>query len=132
MAAFPYTDLVMVFALLVYIWTIFKVGGARVAFNVPAPATDGPPEFLRTWRVQMNTLEQLIIFLPSLWLFATGWGDLLAAIIGVFWPIGRIIYARGYIAAPEKRSLGFMISFFASVILLLGGLAGTLRNMLGW
>lgn len=132
MAAFPYTDLVMVFALLVYVWTVFKMGGARAAYKVPAPAMDGPPEFLRAARVQMNTLEQIVLFLPSLWLFATGWGDFLAAIIGVFWPIGRIIYARGYLAAPEKRSVGFMISFLASVVLLLGGLAGTLRNMLGW
>jgi glutathione S-transferase len=131
MQRFPYTELVTVLALLVYVWTSFKVGGARAKYQVPAPATDGPPEFQRVFRVQMNTLEQIVFFLPSLWLFATAWGDPIAAIVGVFWPIGRVIYARAYCAAPEKRSLGFMITFFPSVILLLGGLIGVIRNMLG-
>jgi glutathione S-transferase len=131
MQRFPYTELVMVLALLVYVWFAFKVGGARAKYQVPAPATDGPPEFQRIFRVQMNTLEQLAWFLPSLWLFATAWGDLAAGIVGIFWPIGRILFARGYYAAAEKRSLGFGISFFTSAILLLGGLIGVVRNMLG-
>ena len=130
MQRYPYTDLVMVFALLVYLWTAFKVGGARGKYQVPAPATDGPPEFQRIYRVHMNTLEQIVIFLPSLWLFATAWGDIKAAIIGLFWPIGRIVFALGYIAAAEKRSVGFGITFFASIILLLGGLVGTIMNMM--
>src|SRR5262245_54994057 len=117
MAAFPYTELVMGLALLVYFWTSIKVGGARAAFKVPAPATDGPPEFQRVFRVQMNTLEQLVLFVPALWLFATCWGDLYAAIAGVVWPIGRIVYARGYYAAAEKRSLGFLIAFLSTAVL---------------
>jgi glutathione S-transferase len=131
MQRFPYTELVMVLALLVYYWTTFKVGSARGAHKVPAPSTDGPPEFQRIFRVQMNTLEQLILYLPSLWLFATSWGDLPAAVVGLFWPFGRILYARGYYAAAEKRSFGFLVTFLTTVVLLLGGLAGVIRNMLG-
>src|SRR5262249_26159334 len=122
MQRFPYTDLVMVAALLVYVWTLFQVGRARAAHKIAAPATDGPPDFQRVYRVQMNTLEQLVWFLPSLWLFASAWGDLWAAAVGVFWPFGRIIFALAYYKAAEKRSLGFLITFFASAILLLGGL----------
>ncbi|TAK99688.1 MAG: MAPEG family protein [Rhodospirillaceae bacterium] len=130
MQTYPYTDLVMVLAILFYIWTAMKVGGARGTYKVPAPATDGPPEFQRIFRIQMNTLEQIVWFLPALWLFASAWGDIYAAAIGIFWPIGRILFARGYLVAAEKRGLGFGITFFTSAILLLGGLAGTIRNML--
>jgi len=130
MQRYPYTDLVMVAALLVYIWTAFKVTWARSRHQVVAPATDGPPEFQRIFRVQVNTLEQMILFLPSLWLFASAWGDFKAAFIGIFWPIGRVIYAIGYTAAAEKRGPGFGIAFLVSVILLLGGLVGTIMNMM--
>jgi glutathione S-transferase len=126
---FPYSSLVTALAVLVYVLASFKVGSARGKFNVAAPAIDGPPEFQRIFRVHMNTLEQLVFFIPALWLFATAWGDMLAAIIGIFWPIGRILYARGYIAAPEKRAMGFGISFLPSAILLLGGLVGIVRRL---
>lgn len=131
MQRFPYTELVMVLALLVYLWMAFKVGAARGKYQVPAPATDGPPEFQRVFRAHMNTLEQLVLYLPALWLFATAWGDLPAAIVGVFWPIGRVLYATGYFAAAEKRRLGFGVTFFSMIILLLGGLVGVIRNLLG-
>jgi len=121
---FAYSAVVTLLALLVYLSFLFKVGGARAKYNVPAPATDGPPEFQRIYRVQMNTLEQLIWFLPSLWLFAMAWGDPLAAAIGVFWPIGRVVFARGYYVAAEKRSAGFGITFLSSAILLLGAIVG--------
>jgi glutathione S-transferase len=131
MYRYPYTELVMILALLVYLWTIIKVGSARGAHKIPAPAMDGPPEFQRVIRVQMNTVEQLVLFLPALWLFATSWGDMYAAILGVLWPIGRLLYARGYYAQAEKRGPGFLISFFTSAVLLLGGLIGITMTMLG-
>src|SRR6266849_4697258 len=121
MQRYPYTEIVMVLALLVYLWTAFRVGGARSKYHVAAPATDGPPEFQRVFRVHMNSLEQIVVFLPALWLFATAWGDLYAAIIAMFWPVGRIVFALGYYAAPEKRGPGFGITILCSLILLLGG-----------
>ncbi len=127
---FAYTALVTVLSLLVYLSFLFKVGGARVKYNTPAPATDGPPEFQRIFRVQMNTVEQLVWFLPSLWLFAVAWGDPIAAAIGVFWPIGRLVFARGYYVAPEKRSAGFGISFLSAAILLLGAIVGVVMALI--
>ena len=127
---YPYTELVTGLSLLVYFWTIGVAGKARGTHKVMAPSTDGPPEYRRAYRAQMNTLEQLAFFLPALWLFAVGWGDMYAAMIGVFWPIGRIIYVRSYLANPEKRAPGMIIGFFAALILLLGGIAGTITSML--
>jgi glutathione S-transferase len=121
---FPYCAAVTAFALVVYWFVTFAVGKARATHNVPAPAMDGPPEFQRAYRVQANMVEQMVFFLPSLWLFANAWGDILAAVIGVFWPIGRILYARGYYIAADKRGPGFLISMLASIILLIGGIVG--------
>ena len=126
---YPYTALVIVLALLVYIWMSMRVGAARGKYSVHAPNVDGPPEFRRIFRAHMNTLEQLVVFLPAIVLFASAWGDMLAAIIGIFWPLGRIVFALGYYKAPEKRGPGFGISFLAAIILLLGGVAGVVMRL---
>lgn len=109
-------------ALLVYVWMIFRIGGARKASGVQAPAMTGDPVLERHIRVQANTLEWLVIFLPSLWLYAIYWSDLAAAILGVVWIIGRIVYALGYVADPGKRGVGFAIQGLATAILLFGAL----------
>jgi len=129
-ASFPFTSIVLILSLVIYIWMSFKVGGARGKYNVPAPATEGPPEFARIYRAHMNTLEQLAVFVPALVLFASAWGDTIAAIIGVFWPIGRVFYALSYYKAPEKRGPGFGISFLSAMVLLLGGLIGAIMQIL--
>ncbi len=126
---FPWTTLVAVAALVVYVWLSMWVGKVRGKYGVAAPAEDGPPEFRRIFRAHMNTLEQIVLFLPALALFAIAWGDQLAAIIGAFWPLGRIAYALGYAKAPEKRGPGFGLSFLSASILLLGALAGAVMTL---
>ena len=100
------------------------VGRARVRHKVDAPATVGPPEFERYYRVHYNTLEQLIIVLPSMWIFGYFVHTGIAAALGVVFMIGRILYLRGYVAAPETRGRGFVIGILATSILCLGGLIG--------
>jgi uncharacterized membrane protein YecN with MAPEG domain len=82
----------------------------------------GDPVLERHIRVQANTLEWLAIFLPSLWLFAIYWSDLVATIAGAVWIVGRIIYALGYVADPKKREVGFAIQALATAVLLFGAL----------
>jgi glutathione S-transferase len=130
LASFPFTAIVTALALIVYVWVSLKVGAARAKFGVKAPSIDGPPDFQRVFRVQQNTLEQLALFVPALWLFAGFWGDLWAAVIGVFWPVGRVVYALAYYQAAEKRGAGFGLTFLPSVILVLGGLAGAVMAAL--
>jgi glutathione S-transferase len=113
----------------VFVFAI-QVGQARVKHGVNAPATSGPPEFERVFRVHENTVEQLIIFVPSLWLFATYWRADVAAALGVVFIIGRQIYRSAYIGDPAKRSAGFSIGAIAMTILLLGGLVGAVMAML--
>jgi glutathione S-transferase len=119
---YHYTALVTCLAILFYFFTSFRVGKARVTFNVPAPATTGNPDFERLFRVQMHTLEWMPIFLPSLWLYAIYISDPVAAGLGVVWIVGRIVFMIGYAKAAEKRGPGFAIQALACGILLLGSL----------
>ena len=115
-----YTALITVLSVLFYAYTGVQVGGARRKFGVAAPATTGNPDFERAFRVQMNTLEWMPIFLPLLWLFAIYVGDLWAAALGVVWIAGRILYMRGYSEAADKRGPGFGVQAIACGALLVG------------
>ena len=124
-------SLITALALFVYIWTAFNVGRARGKYGIRAPATSGQADFDRVYRVQMNTLEQIVFFLPSLWLFGAYVSPLWGAFLGVIWLIGRILYAWGYYRATERRGLGFMVAFLASLALLLGGIFGIVLTLAG-
>lgn len=114
--------IVTLLSLLTYVWMIARVARVRARSGIAPPAMTGDPALERHIRVQANTLEWLPIFLPSLWLFAIYWSDLVAAILGVIWILGRIAYALGYAAAPEKREVGFVIQALAAGVLLFGAL----------
>ena len=109
-------------ALLTYFWTSIRVAQARHKYAVAPPAITGAPEFERTYRVQLNTLEWLPLFLPSLWLFAWYWNGKLAAAIGVVWILARIYYAIAYVNDPAKRGPGFGLQSLATAVLLFGAL----------
>jgi len=115
-----WTALVTLLSLLVYFWMSLQVGRARGKCGIHPPAMTGDQLMERAIRVQSNTLEWLPIFLPSLWLFALYWNDMVAAGLGVVWIIGRFLYSTGYMTDPAKRSTGFLIQFLACGILLLG------------
>lgn len=102
--------LVTLLAVLWYSIVGINVGRARTKYKVPAPATTGNPAFERAFRVQMNELEQLVAFMPSMWIYATLGNPRWAAIAGAVWLVGRVIYAIGYWSEAGKRHTGFMIS----------------------
>ena len=124
------TAIVTLLALLAYVWMGVRVGGARRTSGIAAPAMSGDPMLERYLRVQGNTLEWLPIFLGSLWLFAQYWGDLPAAVLGLVWIVGRILYAVGYSAAADKRELGFMVQMVATAVLLFGALGKAVLSLL--
>jgi glutathione S-transferase len=90
----------------------------------------GPEPFERALRVQQNTLEQLVFFLPSLWLAALFNDASIASVLGLVWVGGRLAYTVGYLQAAEKRGPGFGISFLSSAALLVMAAAGALRAAL--
>jgi glutathione S-transferase len=116
----PLVALVTVVALMLFAWQGLRVGSARSRFGVEAPATTGHPDFERHFRVHANTLEGLMLFLPSLWLFAIFLNDWIAAALGAVWIVGRIVYTIGYAQQASRRGLGFSIQALAGMALLLG------------
>jgi glutathione S-transferase len=116
------TALVTLLAVLVYFYSSILVSRARGKFGVKLPAISGNPDFERVVRAQMNTLEWLPIFLPSLWLFAIYIGDEVAAVLGLVWIAGRILYMTGYSEAANKRGRGFAVQAGAAILLCLGAL----------
>jgi glutathione S-transferase len=122
-----YVNIVTILAVLQFIVFGFKVGSARERFGVKAPATAGNEIFERYFRVQQNTLEQLVAFLPGIYLFGHYWNPLWAAGLGVVYLIGREIYSMGYVKDPAKRGAGFGVSALPVVVLLVGALIGAIR-----
>jgi glutathione S-transferase len=124
---YPYASLATLAALVVYIATFVEVGRARRQYGVDAPATDGPIEFQIRMRVQTNTLEQIVIALPAIWLCAFWVGDIWAGVGGGVWALGRAAYARGYYKAPKSRALGFVVAFMAAMAMLAAAAIAIIR-----
>ena len=125
--AFP--ALVSALALLLYVAVFVTAGRARARYEIKAPAVTGAPEFERAFRVQQNTLEQLVWFIPALWLFSLYASPLWAGIIGLVWIAGRAYYAVSYYRDPETRGPGFLIGFGSAAVLLVGALIGIVAKL---
>jgi glutathione S-transferase len=125
-----YVLLVIVLALLQFVLFGFAVGRARGKYGIHAPAVSGNEHFERYFRVHMNTLEQLIVFLPAVWLFAQFVSPLWAAGLGGVYLLGRMLFFLSYVKDPKSRGLGFALSSLPSMIMLVGVLVEAVR-MLG-
>ena len=123
-----YTALVTLLAVAFYFFISTRVAAAHVKFGVKLPATAGNPDFERVYRVQMNTLEWMPIFLVPLWLCAITLSDIGAAVLGLVWIAGRALYFTGYSQAVEKRLPGFLIQTSACLLLFVGALAGIIMR----
>lgn len=125
-----YVYFVIVLALIEYMVLGGIVGHARGKHGVRAPDCVGPDDFNRKFRVHQNTLEALVIFLPAIWICGRYLSPTIAAVLGLVWIVGRAMYARSYIKAPESRGPGAAICGFMNIFLVLGGLVGLVRQML--
>jgi glutathione S-transferase len=111
---------ILVLALLQYIAFAMLVGGARGKYGVKAPAITGNETFERYFRVQQNTLELLVVFVPAIWLFGQSVSSLWAVLLGCVYLVGRVVYFKSYVADPAKRSAGFGLSFLPIAVMLIG------------
>lgn len=121
-----YVDIVAVFAVLQFVFFSVLVGRARGKYGVHAPAVTGHALFERAYRIQMNTLEQVVVFLPALFLAANYWSNAVVGGVGLVYLVGRFVYWQAYMAAPERRAVGFALSVLPSLGLLLAALVGAI------
>lgn len=130
MVPHPYSALATLIALAVFFLTIAMVSRARTRYGVAAPAATGNEEFERRFRVQMNTLEQLVLMLPTLWLCAIWFNELLAGAGGLVWSIGRVIYLVSYLRDPRSRAFGMMLTIFPTAVMGIAAAISIIRFLL--
>jgi glutathione S-transferase len=124
-----YIAIVTVVALLQYVFFAAAVGRARGQYGVKAPAVTGHEVFERYFRVQMNTLELLVVLVPSLWLFGHYVSPLWGAALGAVYIVGRVLYFSSYVRDPAKRELGFALSVLPALALAIGALVGAIARL---
>jgi glutathione S-transferase len=127
----PYVELVAILAVIQYLAFLMLTGRARGQSGLKAPAMTGHDGFERMYRVQMNTLETLVAFLPALFLAGRYWPEYVVAGLGAVYLIGRMVYWRSYVNNPSTRSLGFALSFFPTVALVLLTVIGIVMALAG-
>jgi glutathione S-transferase len=125
-----YVELITVLSLLQFLYFGILVSRARTRYGVKAPAVSGDATFERYYRVQVNTLELLVIFLPAMWMASSHIAPLWIAALGAVYLVGRFLYLSGYVQAPEKRSLGFGLSALPILILLGVDLIGSVLRLI--
>ncbi len=131
MIPMKYTALVTITAVVFTFILSCRVGKMRAKLGVDAPLSTGSSEFERAFRIHMNTVEQLVLFVPLLWLSTSVLGDLLAAGIGSIWIVGRVIYANAYLRNPANRRPGMIVTLMSTGVLMLATLWGIFIDLLG-
>ena len=122
--------IVIALALIEYAICSMLVGKARGTYGIDAPAISGNPIFERYYRVHQNTMEALISFIPGMVLFAHYVSADVAAGLGALFLIGRVLYLRAYVADPKSRTLGFVLGYIPTQLLVIGGLIGAVMQLL--
>ena len=125
-----YTAIVTLLALMQFMLFSIQVGAMRVKHGVNAPAISGHPEFERMFRVQQNTMEQLVAFVPALWIYAYLVNPLWGAGIGLLFIIGRFVYRAAYLKDPASRSNGFTIGVLAIAVLLVWSFVAAVMSLI--
>ena len=126
-----YAIIIIFIALLQYIYFIGRVGFTRDKYDVKAPKTAGNETWERIFRVQQNTMEQLVIFIPCMLAFASYVSSTWVILPGVLFVIGRQLYSHLYIKNPQSRAPGFALSFFSNIALVIGSLIGFGMSIIG-
>ncbi|HEX7326904.1 MAG TPA: MAPEG family protein [Rhodanobacteraceae bacterium] len=123
-------DLVVLLTILLLLVVTLLTGRARGKYGIKAPATSGHPLFERAYRVQMNTLEHSVIFLPTLWLAARLGSASVAGVLGLIWLAGRVWYAHAYARDPASRGRPFMLAGVALLLLVVLAIVGVVRSFI--
>ncbi len=122
-------SLIVLLALLQYVWFTVRVGSTRGKFNVEAPACKGDETWERSFRVQQNTMEQLIMLIPASFAFAYYTSSTWVLLPGAVFIIGRFLYSSSYMNDPKTRAPGMIMTLAANATLIIGALVGLIQGM---
>ena len=125
-----YATLVVLLALLQYIFFTARTGLGRGKYNIEAPTCSGDETWNRLFRVQQNTLEQLIIFIPATYAFAYYVSGRWVWVPGAIFIVGRFLYAAAYVKDPKTRGPGMIVTFATNGVLVLAALVGLIMGMM--
>lgn len=123
-----YPVIIILLALIQYLLFGLRTGVARTKFGIEAPRVSGHEIWERYNRVHLNTLEQLIVFIPALLAFSYYVSPKWALIPGIAFLIARQTYSHLYVKNPNGR--GFPPTFFVNVILTIGSLIGVVVSLI--
>jgi glutathione S-transferase len=121
--------LIVLLALIQYVWFSVRVGQGRGKYKIDAPAISGDKNFERLFRIQQNTMEQLIVFIPATFAFAYYLSPVWVLAPGITYLIGRFLFSSEYTNDPKTRTPGMALTLIANVVLLVGALFGLLKGM---
>ena len=125
-----YVYLVILLALVQFLYFTFRTGLSREKYGVDAPKTVGDEKWECIYRVQQNTMEQLVIFIPGMLLFAHFVSPKWVLLPGVAFLIGRQLYSHLYCTNPKKRAPGVALSMFSNIALVAGAIIGLVLEMI--
>ena len=127
---FRWPALITLATVVLHFMLSWNVGRARGKYGIKAPAVSGNADFERVYRVQMNTIETTLMFLPALWLFAAFVSGLWSAALGAVWIVARVWYAFAYTQDAARRGPAFGLSMFVVVVLALGAAWGVSKDFM--
>lgn len=122
--------LIVLLALLQYVFFTARVGLGRGKYKIEAPACEGDENWERLFRVQQNTMEQMIVLVPATFAFAYYMSSTWVLVPGTVYLIGRFLYSAEYVKDPKTRTPGMVLTMLANVVLVLGALFGVVKGMI--
>lgn len=123
-----FIHLIILLALLQLFVFAQLTGMARLKYKVAAPAVTGNENFERYYRVQMNTIELIILFVPSIYIASIYWSPYLMASLGVIYLMGRVLYFFAY-TRGKNRAAGYLMSLIPTLVFIVAGIAGVIRAL---
>jgi|TARA_B110000879_G_C11178195_1_gene517104 glutathione S-transferase len=126
-----YSIALILIALLQFIFFTGRAGFSRGKYDIKAPKTVGNERWERIYRIQQNTMEQLLIFIPGTVIFSLYVSATWVLLPGILFIVGRHIYSRLYLESPENRGPGMVLSFFSNIFLVIAGLVGISMKLIG-
>jgi glutathione S-transferase len=126
-----YSIAIILLALLQFIFFTGRTGFSRGKYDVKAPKTTGNERWERIYRIQQNTMEQLLVFIPGILIFSIYVSETWVVLPGILFIVGRHVYSRTYLESPENRGPGMVLSMLTNIVLIIGGLIGVSLKLLG-